>query len=56
MLYLYIIPAAFIRITFVSIYLALLTPEMAAVLLLIINYLDNKLNNKYSGRYKTARL
>ena len=49
-------PAIFIKITFVSTYFAFLIPEVAAVLLSIANYLNNRLNNKYSGCYKAARL
>ena len=49
-------PAAFIKIILVSTYLALLAPEVAAILLSIANCLDNKLSNKHSGRYKAARL
>ena len=49
-------PAAFIRIILVSTYFAFLAPDIAAILLLIANYLNNRLNNKYSGHYKAARL
>ena len=56
MLYLYIMPIAFIRTILVLTYFALLAPEVAAVLLSIINYLNNRLNNKYLKYYKAARL